>query len=190
MTEFAGRPDRAAKGNQFRLDKFTGRGYDKGRPLAIQVLWLATSRLVVMKWWCPSKLRIVILRLFGANIGVGTRMRSDVKVHWPWKLVIGDNCWVGEDAWILNLENVTIGSNTCISQSAMLCTGSHHRRSPTFEFDNGPIVIGDSVWVAARATVLRGVTISDGATIGASALITRDVAPGGVVLAIPESDRS
>ena len=57
------------------------------------------------------------------------------------------------------------------------------RRSPTFEFDNGPIVIGDGVWVATRATVLRGITIGDDAVIGATALVTRDVAAGATVLA-------
>lgn len=183
MTKSGGHSSDAAVGNRFDLGGFTGRGYDKGRHVGVQILWLAVSRLVVMKWWCPSKLRLAILRSFGAKIGAGTIVRSDVKIHWPWKLTVGVNCWIGEEVWILNLENVTIGSNTCVSQAAMLCTGSHSRRSPTFEFDNGPIAIGDSVWVAARATVLRGVTIGDGATVGAATLVTQDVPRGGVLLA-------
>lgn len=184
MTQSGDRPDEAAVGNRLDLGGFTGQGYDKGRHVGIQILWLAVSRMVVMRWWCPSKVRIAILRSFGANIGAGTIIRSDVKVHWPWKLTVGDSCWIGEEVWILNLENVTIGSNTCVSQAVMLCTGSHLRRSPTFEFDNGPIVIGDSVWVAARATVLRGVTIGDGATVGAATLVTQDVPRGGLTLAM------
>lgn len=170
-------------GNRFELSGFTGHGYDKGRPIPVQILWLAVSRSVVEKWWCPMSVRIAILKLFGARIGNGARIRSDVKIHWPWKLQLGDHCWVGEQVWILNLENVTVGMNTCISQSAMICTGSHLRRSPTFEFDNRPIVIGDSVWVAARSTILRGVTIGDGATVGATALITEDIPAGATVLA-------
>jgi putative colanic acid biosynthesis acetyltransferase WcaF len=127
-------------------------------------------------------LRTTILRWFGATIAPGVLIRHEVKIHWPWKLTVGEHSWIGEGSWILNLEPVTIGSNSCISQGVLLCTGSHDRNSPTFEFDNAAIWIGDSVWVAARATVLRGVTIHDGATIGATALVSRDVPAGATVL--------
>jgi putative colanic acid biosynthesis acetyltransferase WcaF len=110
-------------------------------------------------------------------------IRHQVKIHWPWNLDVGCNSWIGEEVWILNLEQVTIGSNTCISQGALVCSGSHDRRSPTFEFDNAPVTIGDSVWVAARATVLRGVRVGDGATIGATVVVTGDVPPDTTVLA-------
>ncbi|MEW5811279.1 MAG: putative colanic acid biosynthesis acetyltransferase [Actinomycetota bacterium] len=167
--------------NNFDLSCFTGDGYDKGRAKPVQILWLAASRSITMRWWCPNRLRILILRLFGANISTNVLVRHDVKIHWPWKLQIGRNTWIGEGVWILNLEPVHIGSNSCISQGVLLCTGSHDRRSPTFEYDNAPITIGDSVWVAARATVLRGVTVADGATIGATALVTADVGRGATV---------
>ncbi len=131
----------------------------------------------------PERASHQALRLFGARIGTGVLIRHQVKIHWPWKLDVGDNSWIGEEVWILNLEHVTIGSNTCISQGVLLCTGSHDRRSPTFEFDNGPITIGDSVWVAARATVLRGTRIGDGATIGATVVVSGDVPPETTLLA-------
>ncbi|WP_317159575.1 LbetaH domain-containing protein [[Mycobacterium] appelbergii] len=128
-----------------------------------------------------------MLRLFGAKIDGGVIVRHEVKIHWPWKLEVGHNSWIGEEVWILNLEQVTIGSNTCISQGVFLCTGSHDRRSPTFEFDNAPVVVGDSVWVAAKASVLRGVRVGDGATVGATALVTADVSAGTTVLAAQRS---
>jgi putative colanic acid biosynthesis acetyltransferase WcaF len=170
------------RGNRFSLDGFTGRGYDRGRGVPIQVLWLM-SRGLLTKWWCPNAVRTGVLRLFGARIAAGVIIRHQVKIHWPWKLAIGSNSWIGEEVWILNLEQVTIGSNTCISQAALLCTGSHDRHSATFEFDNAPITIGDSVWVAARATALRGVHIGHGATVGATAIVTEDVPAGATVLA-------
>lgn len=178
-----GEPAPALRGNRFRLAGFTGTGYDKGRGSGTQLAWMLVSRSITMHWWCPNRVRIAILRMFGARVGARSLVRHDVRIHWPWKLEIGDNSWVGEKVWLLNLENITIGSNTCISQDVLLCTGSHDRRSPTFEFDNAPIAIGDSVWVAARATVLRGVRIGDGATVGATALITRDIDAGETVLA-------
>ncbi|HMS76085.1 putative colanic acid biosynthesis acetyltransferase [Gordonia sp. (in: high G+C Gram-positive bacteria)] len=169
--------------NQFDLTGFTGKGYDRGRPLWMQLAWMVVSRTILSRWWFPVRARVTVLRLFGADIGRDVVFRHGVTVHWPWKLRVGDGSWIGEGTWLLNLEPITIGANTCISQGVMLCTGSHDRRSPTFEFDNAPIEIGDLVWLATRATVLRGVNVGAGSTVGATALITRDVAPGSLVLA-------
>ena len=165
------------------LSGFTGSGYVKGRSAPVRAAWLAVSGLVVTRWWCPNVARVWLLRAFGARIGTGCLIRHRVRIHWPWKLVVGDHSWIGEDAWILNLEPVTLGDDVCISQAVLLCTGSHSPHSPTFEFDNGPIVIRDGVWIAARSTVLRGVEIGERAIIGATALVTHDVAPDAVVLA-------
>ena len=171
-----------------RLDQFTGAGYDKGRPPSAQILWLLVSGLVVRRWWCPMALRLTILKAFGARLGRGVIIRTDVKIHWPWKLVVGDHSWIGEEAWILNLEPVTIGSQVCISQQALLCTGSHDRSSVTFEFDNAPIEISDGAWVATRATILRGVTVGEDAVVGAGAVIAKDV-PAGCLVRAPRSSQ-
>ena len=172
------------------LAGFTGAGYDKGRGRVWQIAWQVASSLLVMPWFIPVAVRVAVLRAFGATIGQGVNFRSGVRVHWPWKLTVGDASWIGERVWILNLEPVTIGHDVCISQDVFLCTGSHDRRSPTFEFDNAPITIGDAAWVAARATVLRGVTVGQDAVVGATALVTRSVAEGEIVLAPPAETRS
>ena len=182
-------PHIAGAATRFDLAGFTGRGYERGRGVMLQLLWLGVWKSVAMKWWCPSTMRIAVLRAFGARIGDNVLIRHDVNIHWPWKLSVGDNSWIGEQAWLLNLEQITIGSNTCISQDVLLCTGSHDHHSPTFEFDNAPIVIGNGVWVATRATVLRGVRIADNATIGANALIASNVPSGATVLAPLGSQR-
>jgi putative colanic acid biosynthesis acetyltransferase WcaF len=183
------RPDPLTSGAETRtLAGFTGAGYDKGRGLAMQIAWMAVSGLVFTRWWCPARLRVLILRAFGATVGHGVLVRHRVTVHWPWKLEIGDNTWIGEEVWLLNLEPIVIGHDVCISQGVFVCTGSHDRRSATFEFDNAPITIEDGAWLAAKATVLRGVTIGRGAVVGATALVARDVpvratmlAPEGIV---------
>lgn len=162
------------------LAGFTGAGYDKGRNKLWQAAWFATSNLVFQKWWLPVRFRPALLRLFGAQIGSNVFIRHRVRVHWPWKLTVGSSSWIGEDAWLLNLEPITIGDDVCISQAAFLCTGSHRRDSPTFEYDNDSVAIGDGVWIAARATVLRGVTVQAGSVVRAHALVWRsDQAPAG-----------
>jgi putative colanic acid biosynthesis acetyltransferase WcaF len=96
---------------------------------------------------------------------------------------VGDDVWIGVDAWLLNLEPITIESNVCVSQAAMLCTGSHHAQDPAFEFDNAPIHVSKGAWIAARATILRGVTVGRNSVVGATALVTQDVPENGIVLA-------
>lgn len=157
------------------LSGFSGAGYEVGRSRFIQALWLTVSGAIFMRWWCPARVRIAILRAFGASVGEGVLVRHRVRIHWPWKLSIGDHTWVGEGAWLLNLEPILIGSNVCISQDALLCTGSHDRHSRTFEFDNAEIIISDGAWVAARAVVLRGVTIGAMSTVGAGAVVTNSL---------------
>ncbi|WP_420030318.1 DapH/DapD/GlmU-related protein [Rhodococcus ruber] len=162
-----------------------GRSYDKGRGFVHQALWVAFSYLVFTKVWCPNKLRCAVLRLFGAQIGSGVWIRQDVRIQWPWKLRIDDNSWVGVGCDLYNIDELTIGSDVCISQQTFLCTGSHDRRSPNFDYDNGPITIENGVWVGARALVLRGVTIGSNSVVGAGSLVTSDVPPSSLVLAPP-----
>lgn len=159
------------------LSAFRGDGYDKGRSLAVQAAWFACMNLVFMKWWCPAALRRHLLRLFGASVGDRVLIRHRVRVLWPWKLTIGDDCWIGEDVWLLNLEPIKLGRDVCLSQSVALITGSHDRRSVSFEYDNAPITIEDEAWIAFGATVLRGVTVGNGAVVGAKALVRTSVPP-------------
>ncbi len=163
-----------------RLDDFMGVGYVKGRPVPIQALWFATSKLVVEAWWLPMTARGMILRAFGAKIGQGCRIKHGVKIHWPWKLFVGDNTWIGEGAHILNLEDVRLGSNVCVSQDALLCTGSHAIDSPTFEFANAPIEVQDHAWICARAIVLPGTVVGAGAVVSAGATARGRVADAAV----------
>lgn len=161
-----------------RLQSFTGAGYDKGRSVPWQLAWWIVSHLVFRAWWCPARFRPSILRLFGAEIGRGCNIRNDVKVHWPWKLKVGEHCWIGEGVWLLNLEPIEIGDQVCISQEAFLCTGSHRRRDPHFEYDNAPIVVEAGAWVALRAIVLRGAVVPADGLVPAGVVFERDTPTG------------
>ena len=98
----------AAPAKRRKLRAFRPDGYDKGRGRLWQIAWFVTMNLVFRAWWCPARLRPAILRAFGARVGKRVLIRHRVRVLWPWKLSIGDDCWVGEDAWLLNLEPITL----------------------------------------------------------------------------------
>lgn len=164
------------------LSTFTRTGYDKGHCVVVQALWFAVQNLVFRRWWCPARLRVGLLRAFGATVGRRVLVRHDVRVLWPWKLSVGDNSWIGEGAWLLNLEPIHIGSNVCVSQEALLCTGGHDHRTTDFRYRNAPIRLGHGCWVGARAVVLPGVTVEPGAVVAANTTASRDVSAGTVLV--------
>jgi len=48
-----------------------------------------------------------------------------------------------------------------------------------------PIIIGDHVWIGMNVTVLKGVTIGDGAVVAAGSMVTKDVPPHSLVAGVP-----
>ncbi|MEU8527371.1 MULTISPECIES: WcaF family extracellular polysaccharide biosynthesis acetyltransferase [Streptomyces] len=157
------------------LPAFTLAGYEKGRSKLVQALWFAVMNTLFMAWFCPARVRVALLRAFGATIGEGVLIRHRVRVLWPWKLTVGDHTWIGEGAWLLNLEPVTLGAHVCVSQEALLCTGSHDHRAADFRYRNAPITVEDGAWIAARATVLAGVTVGRHAVVAAGTTLHRDL---------------
>ena len=67
--------------------------------------------------------------------------KPHVRIKYPWRLVIGDHCWIGQNVWIDNIADVTIGNHVCVSQYAYFCTGNHNHRSPAFDLVAKPIVV-------------------------------------------------
>lgn len=154
------------------LGKFEPTGYDKGRNILWQISWHIVSHLIFKPFWVPSPLRIFILRLFGARVGNNVIIRANVKIHWPWKIDIGDNSWLGQGASIINLEHISIGSSVCVSQEALICSGSHDPTDETFRLANKPIILSNGVWVCARAMVLAGSNVPANTIVSAGTIFT------------------
>lgn len=122
-----------------------------------------------------SPMRVFLLRLFGATIGERVLVCPSVKVLMPWNLHIGAFTAIAEGVDIYNFGEVRIGRNTCVSQGVWLCTGSHDYNMPNFPLIWDDIRVGDRVWLAAQSFVAPGVTIGDGAVVGARSVVTRDL---------------
>jgi putative colanic acid biosynthesis acetyltransferase WcaF len=129
--------------------------------------------------------RKALLRTFGARLGAGGRIKPGLLVTFPWRLSIGDHCWLGEQLWIDNLAPVSLGDRVCLSQGAYLCTGNHDFRSPGFELRLGPITVGSNAWIAARAVLAPGCVIGTGAVVGLGAVVSGSVPAGAIVRGNP-----
>lgn len=163
------------------LASFTTETYDKGAGYPMLVLWYFVNVFIVNTSWMPiMSIKIAILRLFGAKIGKGICIKNRVNIKFPWKLVIGDEVWLGEDVWIDNVDNVTIGSNVCISQGALLLTGNHDYTMPEFYCCNAPIVIEDGVWIGAKTVVCPGVTAQSHSILTVGSIATKKMEPYGI----------
>lgn len=135
------------------------------------------DKFVLLEKW-----RIFLLRCFGAKIGTKTHSIYSTTIIWaPWNLELGDNVALSQHSNIYAVDKIRIGDNTVISREAFLCTASHDISSPIMELTTAPITIGSNCWICARAIVLPGVTIGDGAVVAAGAVVTKDVEPWTVV---------
>lgn len=129
--------------------------------------------------------RSLILRVFGAKVGRHVRVARSAAIQFPWNLEIGDWSSIGDAARIYNLGPVTIGRKATVSQGAHLCAGTHDPADPAMRLRKPPIHIGDQAWVCADAFVGPGVTLGEGAVLGARAVAMRDVPPWSIAVGNP-----
>jgi acetyltransferase-like isoleucine patch superfamily enzyme len=105
------------------------------------------------------------------------------------QIELGDGVVISRGTHIVAMAGVNIGRGTMIGEYTSI-RDANHTREPDRPFrDSGylakPIEIGEEVWLGRGVTVLGGVRIGDEATVGANAVVTRDVAEGITVVGIP-----
>lgn len=153
-----------------------------------RVLWgLATPlfRLAPRPFW---GWRRMLLRVFGAKVGLNVHIAPTVHITIPWNLDLGEQCAVGERANLYALGTITIGPRATVSQGAHLCAGTHDWRDPTMPLMKPSIDIGADAWVCADAFIGPNVKIGDNAIVGARAVATKNVPPGKIVIGNPAKE--
>jgi acetyltransferase-like isoleucine patch superfamily enzyme len=103
------------------------------------------------------------------------------------RLEVGDATFFHADVRIIVRKSVTIGASCAVGWDVLIMDTDEHPlavggepRDPT-----APVTIGDHVWIGARAAILKGVNIGDGAVVAAQSVVTRDVPPRALVAGSP-----
>jgi putative colanic acid biosynthesis acetyltransferase WcaF len=138
-------------------------------------IWFVFQHVLFQSSFFPAVLRPKVLNVFGASVGRGVLIRRGVRIHMPWNLTIGDDCWIGEEVWFINHEKITVGSDVCISQRSMICSGGHDYRSASLGYAHKPVVIKDGAWVCLDAKVLPGVTIGECSVVSAGEIVRKSL---------------
>jgi putative colanic acid biosynthesis acetyltransferase WcaF len=147
----------------YKVDpKFRGRS-----PYFVQLWWIVQATLFRGSPQVCYGFRRWLLRIFGAQVGHGAIIRPSVTVTYPWRVKIGAHSQIGDDVVIYSYGDITIGNSVVVSQKSYLCAGTHNFLSEAFELQSFPIVIEDHVWLAADVFVAPGVTVGQGAVVGA-----------------------
>ena len=132
-----------------------------------------------------NPLRIWWLRKLGARLGEHVYLFGSSEVLAPQALTIAGNCHIGRYAQIDARGGISLGRNVIIAGHCLFVTADHDPDDSGFAGRQAPIVIHDRVWIGSRSTVLKGVTIGEGAVVAAGALVIRDVAPWTIVGGVP-----
>ena len=129
--------------------------------------------------------RRFLLRLFGARIGINAHPYPSAKIWAPWNLEMGDHSCLSENVDCYSVDAIRLGPHATVSQYSFLCTASHDYTDPTMPLITAPIIVEAGAWVASDVFVGPGVTIGEGAVVGARSTVFHNVQPWMVVAGNP-----
>jgi putative colanic acid biosynthesis acetyltransferase WcaF len=152
----------------------------------VRTVWNLTWLLLAS--WTPPPLhpwRRLLLRLFGAKIASTARIYGSARVWYPPHLEMGEYSVMGWQTNCYCQAKVTLEDYANVAQRAFLCAGTHDINDEHFQLITKPIVIKRHAWLAADVFVGPGVTVGEGAVIGARGVAFKDLEPWTVYIGNP-----
>lgn len=149
--------------------------------------WEAVTR------WMPGHVgklvrRVLISRAL-ERCGPGLVVAEYVHLHRPRRISAGSRLWLGRYCQINAEAGVTFGDDVMLGPFVTVTSVNHGLRTGAAmrdqSLDGATVTIADDVWIGAHVSILPGVTVADGAVIGAGAVVTKDVPPRAIVGGVP-----
>lgn len=105
-------------------------------------------------------------------------------------LEIGENFYLNKYSRVVAFDRIKIGKNVTIAQFVSILDHDHNfviknKKMKLQGYNTNPIVIGDNVWIADKATILKGVTIGSNVIIAANTVVNKDVPNNCIVAGVP-----
>ena len=147
----------------------------KVNPLTLDGLKYLAKRVLLLGRLLKANTRQRALRRQGATLG-SLVMLNDVEFEGGVaRFSIGTGSFIGKRTSIQLHAHVSVGAHVAINEGVRILTGSHGVDDPAWRLKVAPVSIGDYAWIATDSIILPGVTIGEGAVVGAGSVVTRDV---------------
>ena len=145
-----------------------------------------TTALINGAYHTDEELRALMSRLVGYKVDNGFRLFPPVYTDFGKNIKIGKDVFVNSGCCFQDQGGVTLGDGCLVGHNVVFATLDHDKRpGRRGDMTAAPIVVGKDVWIGAHATILKGVTIGDGAIVAAGAVVTRDVPPNTIAAGVP-----
>ena len=134
----------------------------------------------------PRRLRVLLLRLWGMDVGKATLYPRSF-FGGP-NIAIGDGSFLNFHCYLDNGARIEIGRNCHLGPGTTILTSDHEpggAGSRAGTVVERPVTVGDGCWLGARVVVCPGVSVGDGCVVAAGAVVTRDCAPDGLYGGVP-----
>jgi maltose O-acetyltransferase len=157
----------------------------------LKYLWF--HFITVATAWLPDLRPVLWLRGFLVrpsfkSCGRNLQFARHVTINFPNRLEIGNDVFIATGCWLHARGGIILEDEVQLGPYAVLVTGDHTQIDGTYRFGHSklaPIRICQGSWVAAHATVTKGVLIGRGALLAANSVATRDIPPFAMAAGVP-----
>lgn len=134
---------------------------------------------------------VSVSRCKNLRIGRNVTIYPNVSFSGDGEIILGDNVQIGEGTLIYSHKKIHIGNNVAVAGQCYIIDCNHGTKRSSLmqdqplEFDEDGIFIGNDVWIAAGAKIVKGAKINNGVVVGAMSVVNSEIEEFGIAVGIP-----